>query len=128
MVLPAEKVQTFLENLQQHEAEDKPLSAWLTHHLKPGEKLEAVAKRHGISLPRLKQLNGINVRTRIVPGFALLVPGKDAIGQDALAGRLPQTPASPPKATRWKKAKGKSLNVKLRKSPPPRPAAKPTKR
>jgi membrane-bound lytic murein transglycosylase D len=64
LVLPADKVQTFLANLQSHEAQDKPLTAWLTHNLKKGEKLDAVAKRYGITLLRLKQLNGINPRTR----------------------------------------------------------------
>ncbi len=129
LVLPANKVQTFLENLQQHEAADKPLSAWLTHNLKKGEKLDAVAKRYGISPVRLKQLNGINAKTKVVPGFALLVPGKDAIAYDAIAARLPQTPAAPPKATKWKKGKaaGKpkkgAVVVKIRK-----PAVTPKKR
>ncbi len=133
LVLPAEKLQTYLDNLEEHEAQDKPLTAWLTHTLKKGEKLETVAKRHGINLARLKQLNGINARTRVGPGFALLVPGKDAIGQDSIAARLPQTPASPPRATKWKKGKtaGKSTSrskkgaakAKIRK-----PAPKPKKR
>ena len=126
MVLPAGKVQTFLANLQDHEAQDKPLSAWLTHNLKKGEKLESVASRYGISALRLKQLNGINARTKLTPGFALLVPGKEAFGHDALAARLPQTPASPPKATKWNKkgkagkpiAKGKRVTVKIRKPAP----------
>jgi membrane-bound lytic murein transglycosylase D len=134
LVLPAEKVQTFLANLQSHEAQDKPLSAWLTHNLKKGEKLDAVARRYGINAVRLKQLNGINARTKLVPGFSLLVPGKDAIGQDALASRLPQTPASPPKATKWKK-KGKAggtpkkgVMAKIRKPPPAKPPVKPKQR
>ena len=135
MVIPADKVQTFLANLQRHQAEDKPLSAWITHVLKTGEKLDSVAKRYGMNVVRLKQLNGINAKTRIGPGFALLVPGKDAVGQDSIAARLPQTPASPPKAGKAKKGKAKkgkagkpvpkakSVNVKIRK-----PAAKPQKR
>ncbi|MDO8340929.1 MAG: LysM peptidoglycan-binding domain-containing protein, partial [Candidatus Woesebacteria bacterium] len=130
MVLPADKVQTFLANLQRHQAEDKPLSAWITHVLKKGEKLDSVAKRYGMNVVRLKQLNGINAKTKIAPGFALLVPGKDAVGQDSLAARLPQTPASAPKAGKVKKGKtgkpvpkAKSINVKIRK-----PAAKPQKR
>jgi len=133
LVLPADKVQTYLDNLQNHEAQDKPLSAWLTHKLKKGEKLDAVAKRYGISPARLKQLNGINARTRIVPGFALLVPGKDAVGYESIASRLPQTPANPPKATKWKKkgkAGGKSkkgVTVKIRK-PGAKAPAKPKKR
>jgi membrane-bound lytic murein transglycosylase D len=132
LVLPADKVQTFLANLQNHEAQDKPLSAWFTHNLKKGEKLEAVAKRYSLTLARLKQLNGINPKTRVVPGFALLVPGKDAIGHEALAARLPQTPAAPPKAVKAKKGKGVkaggkprkgAVTVKIRK-----PAVKPKKR
>jgi membrane-bound lytic murein transglycosylase D len=126
LVLPADKVQTFLANLQKHEEQDKPLSAWLTHTLKKGEKLEAVAKRYGISPARLRQLNGITARTKITPGYALLVPGKDAIGQDALAAKLPQTPASPPKAVKPKKgsaAKARSPATGTRK-----PAPKPKKR
>ncbi len=132
LVLPADKVQTFLANLQHHESQDKPLSAWFTHNLKKGEKLEAVAKRHGLTLVRLKQLNGINAKTKVVPGFALLLPGKDAVGHEALAARLPQTPAAPPKAVKSKKGKamtpgGKpkkgAVTVKIRK-----PVAKPKKR
>ncbi|MDP2810001.1 MAG: transglycosylase SLT domain-containing protein [Rhodocyclaceae bacterium] len=129
LVLPVGKVQTFLDNLQNHEAQDKPLSAWHTHKLKKGEKLDSVAGRYGISAVRLKQLNGINARTKIVPGFALLVPGKDAIGQESLAARLPQTPANPPRATKSKKGKagakpkGKGITVKIRK-PADKAAAK----
>jgi membrane-bound lytic murein transglycosylase D len=132
LVLPADKVQTFLANLQHHEAQDKPLTAWLTHNLKKGEKLDAVAKRHGISLARLKQLNGINARTRVVPGFALLVPGKDAIGHDALAARLPQTPATPPRAVKVSKSKkGKVAKGSVRSKAVAKvrkPAATPKKR
>jgi membrane-bound lytic murein transglycosylase D len=133
LVLPAEKVQTFLDNLQSHEAQDRPLSAWLTHNLKKGEKLDGVASRYGLSTARLKQLNGINARTKVGPGFALLVPGKDAVGQESIAARLPQTPASPPKATRSKKGKagakgkGKGVTVKIRK-PAVKSTVKPKKR
>ncbi|MCX7150200.1 MAG: transglycosylase SLT domain-containing protein [Rhodocyclales bacterium] len=135
LVLPAEKVQTFLANLQDHEAQDKPLSAWHTHNLKQGEKLDAVARIYGISAARLKQLNGINARTKIAPGLALLVPGKDAIGQESIASHLPQTPANPPRATKWKKAKaGKArvkphgIIVKIRKPPATKPVVKPQQR
>jgi len=137
LVLPAEKVQTYLDNLQSHEAQDKPLSAWHTYKLKNGEKLDSVASRYGINAARLKQLNGINARTKLKPGFALLVPGKDAIDCDSIAGQLPQTPSKPPRATKWKKRKaGKSgggkargaVVAKIRKTPAAKPAVKPKKR
>lgn len=137
LVLPADKVQTFITNLQNHEAQDKPLSAWHTHTLKKGEKLEAVAARYGITAARLKQLNGINARTKVGPGFGLLVPGKDAVGHEQIAARLPQTPAEPPKAAKGKKGKGGktvakaggkkrgAVTAKIRGKPAAKPKAKP---
>ena len=148
LVLPADKVQTYLSNLENHEAQDRPLSAWHTYILKKGEKLDSVARTFGISAARLKQLNGINARTKVAPGFALLVPGKDAIGHESIAARLPQTPAAPPPAAKAKKGKaspagkagaprkagktrGKPRNevvVKIRKPAATKPAGKPKKR
>ena len=48
LVIPAEKLETFQANLENHQEEDKPLSNWQTYTLRPGEKLEKVAPRFGI--------------------------------------------------------------------------------
>ncbi|MDO8347627.1 MAG: transglycosylase SLT domain-containing protein [Rugosibacter sp.] len=107
LLLPANKVDTFRGNLADYLASDKPLSAWNTHTLQRGEKLDAVARRYGLSTARLKQLNGITRRTKVAPGLALLVPGKDAANYEAIAARLPQTPAeAAPRAS--KKQKGRN--------------------
>src|SRR5690606_21982769 len=63
VVVPVDKVQTFLDNIDLHEAHDKPRTAWNTYTLKKGDKLDAVAARHDISLAYLMQLNGISTRT-----------------------------------------------------------------
>jgi len=105
LVLPADKIQTYLDNLQDHEAQDKPLSAWRTYTLGKKEKLTSVAQRHGLSLARLKQLNGLSRHSKIYPGLTLLVPGKGAIISDSLVAQMPQAePAGKAKA----KAKAKS--------------------
>lgn len=117
LVIPADKVQTFLDNLEDHEARDKPLSAWKTYSLKKGEKLENVADRFDISVMRLKQLNGIGPRTKVGPGFSLLVPGKDApspaqlAALDAKLPNAPAEPAAPAPTCTVKKIKGKSVKV-----------------
>lgn len=98
VVVPVDKVQTFLDNLDLHEAQDKPLTAWNTYTLKKGDKLDAVAARHDISLAYLKQLNGISTRTKIGPGMTLLVPGENAplpAQFAALDAKLPNPPAEP---------------------------------
>jgi membrane-bound lytic murein transglycosylase D len=84
MVIPSNKVKIFLDNLHAHEAQDKPLSAWRTHTLARGEKLNTVARRYGISVAYLKQLNGLGRRSKAHPGFGLLVPGKGAVITEAM--------------------------------------------
>lgn len=113
IVLPAEKVQTFLDNLDAHEQQDKPLSAWKTYTLKKGDKLDAVASRYDISTAYLKQLNGISARTKVGPGMTLLVPGKDAPQPAqfaALDAKLPNPPSDKAKTCTARK-KGKTVTV-----------------
>jgi len=43
LVIPAEKLETFVSNLEAHGDENKPLSAWQTYTLRPGDKLEKIA-------------------------------------------------------------------------------------
>ena len=108
LVVPIDKVQTFLDNLDLHEAQDKPLSAWNTYTLRKGDKLDAVAARHDISIAYLKQLNGISARTKVGPGMTLLVPGKNAplpAQFAALDAKLPNPPAEPAAKTVCKKNK-----------------------
>jgi membrane-bound lytic murein transglycosylase D len=92
LVLPADKVQTFQNNLHLHTAQDKPLANWRTYALKKGESLDTIAARYKLSLARLKQLNGITPRVKVKPGFSLLVPGPDAQISDQLATSLPRMP------------------------------------
>lgn len=118
LVLPVDKVAVFQSNLQQHEDEDKPLCLWKTYTLKKGEKLDAVAARSGITLARLKQLNGINHRTKVRAGFNILVPNSSAVGNSStyLLASLPQTPADPPKCVPKRHGRHKSA---INKSPKP---------
>jgi membrane-bound lytic murein transglycosylase D len=102
LLLPADKVDTFLANLAQYAAEDKPLSDWLTYRMRKGDTLAKVAKKHRITLKRLKQINGITPRVRVRPGFTLLVPRPGSqVNPDLLARALPKE--APPKAIKKKR-------------------------
>jgi len=74
IVLPADKVATFKQNL---EARDKPLSSWQAYLVKAGEKLEAIAAKFGIDLAALRTANGIGPRQRVISGHLLVPRGKD---------------------------------------------------
>jgi membrane-bound lytic murein transglycosylase D len=71
LILPAEKVDVFKQNLEN--AEGKQLSSWKAYALKAGEKLEQVAARFGMDLTTLKLVNGIGPRSSLKPGHTLLV-------------------------------------------------------
>lgn len=90
LVLPADRAETFLANLGNH---DKPLVSWETYTFKSGDRLDRIAARHGITLARLKMVNGITGRTRVGPGQQILVPIK---GTGAGAEPLPVLFQPPP--------------------------------
>jgi len=73
LLLPVDKAEVFASNLENY---GKPLVSWQPYHAKRGEKLDAIASRHGISSARLKDANGINLkRGRLASNQVLLVPG-----------------------------------------------------
>jgi membrane-bound lytic murein transglycosylase D len=73
LVIPADKVEAFLVNLQRH---DPASASWKTYELQEGEGLEGVADRLGISASRLRQVNGLSPRARIGTGYTLIVRPK----------------------------------------------------
>ena len=75
IVLPADKVDVFHDNLEA--LGDKSLVSWKTYYPKAGETFESVAKKHGLHVSQLKEVNGISPRTRAVPRL-LVVPTSTA--------------------------------------------------
>jgi peptidoglycan lytic transglycosylase D len=75
IVLPADKVDLFHDNLEKYNA--AALVSWKTYHPKKGDTFESIAKKVGMSLGQLKEVNGIAPRTRTVPNL-LVVPSSPA--------------------------------------------------
>jgi membrane-bound lytic murein transglycosylase D len=71
IVLPADKVDVFHENLEK--LDEKSLVSWKTYYPKKGESFESIAKKHGLTLGQLKEVNGISARTKLVPNL-IVVP------------------------------------------------------
>ena len=89
IVLPADKVDIFHENLIKLEGES--LVSWKTYYPKKGETFESIAKKHGLMLGQLKEVNGIGPRVRVVPTM-LVVP---VDGHGATLQRMPIMYAPP---------------------------------
>lgn len=94
LVIPTDKVDTFMSNLESHQNSDKPLSSWQSYTLRPGEKLEKVAPRFGMTLANLKAVNGISGRIKVAAGLTLLVAGSEG-GESADMAALPEQPRLP---------------------------------
>ena len=75
IVLPADKIEVFHENLTKYDA--RSLVSWKTYHPRKGETFESIAKRFGMTLAQLKEVNGIGPRVRSVPSL-LVVPSSRA--------------------------------------------------
>ncbi|WP_303786445.1 LysM peptidoglycan-binding domain-containing protein [Azovibrio restrictus] len=117
LVIPADQVESFKAGLAAH---DEPLSNWKTYALQPGEQLEQVAPRFGITLADLKRVNGLQGRIRVQPGQTLLVPAQEEDARSAPATLLPpalpvlaEIPATPAQFHTVKK--GETLHAIARK-------------
>lgn len=88
LVLPIDKADVFAANLKGY---DQPLVSWQTYTLKKHEKPDDVAAKFGITLARLREINGINRHVPIREGRSLLVPMSD----DDDASNLDETWKSP---------------------------------
>ena len=73
LVLPADRVDAFRRNLESY---DQPLTSWEPYTMKGSDSLGRLAAKHAIALSKLKLANGITSRTRVGPGFQLLLPLK----------------------------------------------------
>jgi len=75
LVLPAERADTFVRNLESHQ---EPLSSWRTYTFQRNDNLAKLAAAHGISEARLRQVNGLGRYSRVKAGHELLVPADGA--------------------------------------------------
>jgi membrane-bound lytic murein transglycosylase D len=82
ILLPADKVDTFLANLEGY---DKPLSSWMTYTVGKTERPAAIAARFGMSEAQLREANRIPPKMRIRAGSTLLVARPGHIKHDISA-------------------------------------------
>ena len=87
LLLPIDKVNNFSLNLKNYE---RPLSSWQTYTPRRGEKLLAIAKRFGLSLARLKELNSLSGRKNLATDQTLLVPIAHSGNAPSLAAHIPE--------------------------------------
>lgn len=81
ILLPVSAAETFKENLANY---DKPLVSWQTYHAKRGERAESIARKFGINLAQLKDVNDLPNRDKIAGARPLLVPSNGHISESSI--------------------------------------------
>jgi len=89
IVLPADKVDVFHDNLAKLDGED--LVSWKTYYPKKGETFESIAKKHRMTVSYLKEVNGIRARSNVLPSMVVVPMDAEA----ARPQRLPIMYAPP---------------------------------
>ncbi|MDR2259985.1 MAG: transglycosylase SLT domain-containing protein [Azoarcus sp.] len=82
LVVPSDRAPRFATRLDEFSRSGK---GWRSHTLARGEKINDIASRYGLTVGQLLQINGLHARSRLSPGYSLLVPGQGTNLGDALA-------------------------------------------
>jgi len=72
--VPADRVESFLAALAQHGEANLSFTTWQPYTMKPGETIENLAARAGITPAELRRANGFKAQSRILAGTRLLLP------------------------------------------------------
>jgi membrane-bound lytic murein transglycosylase D len=72
--LPADRRQAFLDAMERHQRENKPLASWQPYTLKPGDTLDSIARSAGVSSHEIRKANGLREHQRIVAGTRIIAP------------------------------------------------------
>jgi len=87
LLLPVDRAEVFESNLADYQGQ---LSTWVTYQAKSGESYAAIAKRYGMTLAQLRQVNGLEPQESRAQGQTLLVPARRGVVQLAGLGLLPR--------------------------------------
>lgn len=83
--IPADRLEGFVAAIARHEADQKVFASWQPYTLKPGESLEDVARRGGVTSAELRRANSIAPGVTVLGGTHLLAPQKSIADDSKLA-------------------------------------------
>ena len=102
MLLPSDRIDTFIDNLASWMDGGQPLSQWTTYRMGPKETLAMVAKKVGMSESEIREVNHIPKGRQVLPHSTLLVRANQRVQQD-IAARLADARLRLSPATTWRR-------------------------
>jgi membrane-bound lytic murein transglycosylase D len=82
LVLPAEKLDVFYDNLAKRDAAS--LVSWKVYHPASGEKFDTIARKFSVSVAELKKVNGVPARSGRVPSVLVVPTRSEALAATKL--------------------------------------------
>lgn len=73
LIVPADRAEQFKLRLSQHASSSK---RWVNYQLRKGDTLASIARKYGMSINQLREINGLDARASVRVGQSLLVPAK----------------------------------------------------
>lgn len=113
LLLPIKNIQTFQDNLANN---NKPLSIWQTYVTKRGELMTSIAKKFGIQLTQLRNVNDLPSNKKIKKSSTILVPntlvnnGNDINSANSANAEMNNVVGIEPKAKTNVRRAGKTAN------------------
>jgi membrane-bound lytic murein transglycosylase D len=74
IILPAERLASFVQAVDEHETSNKVFASWQPYTLKSGESLEQIATRGKVTIAELRKANSLRDHQRILPGTRIIAP------------------------------------------------------
>ena len=71
ILLPVDTVNTFRQNLAVYHA---PVQSWQSYYAKRGEKLTTIARKFGVGVAQLRDINNLPLQARMLNSMEILVP------------------------------------------------------
>ena len=106
--IPAGLRADFLEELSRIPPAERV--GWVSHRVRKGETTHAIARRYGVSLQAVLDMNGLTKRHALKPGGTVLVPALSSAGQGRVGAAKDNRQGDRPKTlTRHKVKKGETL-------------------
>ncbi len=82
--LPADRVDAFIDAVERHGRENRAFATWQPYTMKPGDTLESLARRSGITVAALREANGLKAGRKILAGTRILSPHLGAVDGSAI--------------------------------------------
>lgn len=73
LIVPSDRADQFKLRLSQHASSSK---RWVNYQMRKGDTLASIARKHGMSINQLREINGLDSRASVRVGQSLLVPAK----------------------------------------------------